>query len=143
MGCWAWLTASCKKRSQGLHTPRLIPHRRMPICQCACVMALTLFIRTTSREAELAGIQKSAVKSTISICASWTGNAGKDYKAKYRSLHYNLKDAANPELRARVLTGELVPGALVRLSNQDLASRVRRLGCQGKRCYKPILACAP
>ena len=62
-------------------------------------------------------------------CVHMTGNAGKDYKAKYRSLHYNLKDAANPELRARVLTGELVPGALVRLSNQDLASRVRLMRC--------------
>lgn len=65
-----------------------------------------------------------------SAFAPTSGNAGKDYKAKYRSLHYNLKDAANPELRARVLTGELAPAALVRLSNQDLASRVRRPGAR-------------
>ena len=73
-------------------------------------------------------LQRSNV---IPACVHMTGNAGKDYKAKYRSLHYNLKDAANPELRARVLTGELAPPALVRLSNQDLASRVRPAGCQG------------
>ena len=44
---------------------------------------------------------------------------------KYRSLLFNLKDASNPELRARVLMGDIPPAKLVRMSSEQLASRVR------------------
>ncbi|KAF9364228.1 PHD finger protein 3 [Mortierella sp. NVP85] len=47
---------------------------------------------------------------------------GKDYKAKYRSLFFNLKDKNNESLRARVLSGELLPHALVRLTPEELAN---------------------
>lgn len=39
------------------------------------------------------------------------GGANQRYKAKYRSLIFNLKDANNPDLRRRVLSGEIT-GAL-------------------------------
>lgn len=42
------------------------------------------------------------------------GGTNAEYKSKFRSLHFNLKDPANPELRARVLHGEVAPAALVR-----------------------------
>lgn len=44
---------------------------------------------------------------------------------KYRSLLFNLKDGSNPELRARVLMGDIPPAKLVRMSSENLASRVR------------------
>ena len=44
---------------------------------------------------------------------------------KYRSLLFNLKDGSNPELRARVLMGDIPPAKLVRMSTENLASRVR------------------
>ncbi|KAI8599317.1 hypothetical protein EDD21DRAFT_380197 [Dissophora ornata] len=47
---------------------------------------------------------------------------GKDYKAKYRSLFFNLKDKNNEGLRARVLSGELEPHELVRLTPEELAN---------------------
>ncbi|KAF9205598.1 PHD finger protein 3 [Haplosporangium sp. Z 27] len=47
---------------------------------------------------------------------------GKDYKAKYRSLFFNLKDKNNENLRARVLSGELEPHELVRLTPEELAN---------------------
>ncbi len=40
-----------------------------------------------------------------------------------RSLVFNLKDATNPDLRARVLHGDLTPSALVRMGADDLANR--------------------
>lgn len=46
----------------------------------------------------------------------------KDYKAKARSLHFNLKDPKNPDLRAQVLQGKITAHALVRMSAQELAS---------------------
>ncbi len=51
------------------------------------------------------------------------GTIGAQYKAKFRSLQFNLKDPNNPQLRARVLTGELQPGPLARMEASELASR--------------------
>ena len=48
-----------------------------------------------------------------------------DYKNKYRTLLFNLKDAHNPELRARVLMGDIPPAKLVRMTSEQLASKVR------------------
>ncbi|KAG1676391.1 hypothetical protein FOA52_001186 [Chlamydomonas sp. UWO 241] len=50
-------------------------------------------------------------------------SVSKEYKSKFRSLVFNLKDAANPELRARVLAKELPADKLVRMSALELASR--------------------
>ncbi|KAF9142890.1 PHD finger protein 3 [Mortierella sp. GBA39] len=47
---------------------------------------------------------------------------GRDYKAKYRSLFFNLKDKNNVSLRARLASGELEPYDLVRLSHEELAN---------------------
>ena len=35
------------------------------------------------------------------------GGVTAEYKAKFRSLSFNLKDANNPDLRRRVLSGEV------------------------------------
>ncbi|EFJ51833.1 hypothetical protein VOLCADRAFT_116341 [Volvox carteri f. nagariensis] len=45
-----------------------------------------------------------------------------EYKAKARSLCFNLKDAKNPDLRERVLSGSIPPESLVRMSAEELAS---------------------
>jgi Transcription factor S-II (TFIIS), central domain len=58
-------------------------------------------------------------------CSGRGAGLGKDYRLQARSLAFNLKDPANPDLRARVLHGELSAHSLVRLSNADLASKVR------------------
>ena len=42
--------------------------------------------------------------------------------SKTRSICFNLSDAKNPELRSRLLVGDLSPSALVRLSSQEMAS---------------------
>ena len=48
----------------------------------------------------------------------------KEYRQKVRSLSYNLSDASNPELRARVLQGEVSPDQLVQMTPNELASKV-------------------
>lgn len=40
-----------------------------------------------------------------------------------RSLAFNLRDTQNPDLREHVLTGEIVPSSLVRMSAADLANK--------------------
>ncbi|PRP79729.1 hypothetical protein PROFUN_12663 [Planoprotostelium fungivorum] len=47
----------------------------------------------------------------------FNGNTEKDYKAKFRSLHFNLKNPKNPALRNSVMKGELTAD-----NTQDMAS---------------------
>jgi Transcription factor S-II (TFIIS), central domain/SPOC domain/PhD finger domain len=48
---------------------------------------------------------------------------GAEYKNRFRSISFNLKDSKNSSLRERVLSGTLTPDQLVRLSNEDLANQ--------------------
>ncbi|KAH9301221.1 hypothetical protein KI387_012804, partial [Taxus chinensis] len=47
----------------------------------------------------------------------------KKYKEKARSLLFNLKDRNNPELRARVVSGEITPESLCCMTAEQLASK--------------------
>ncbi|CAD5182580.1 unnamed protein product [Musa acuminata subsp. malaccensis] len=50
------------------------------------------------------------------------GGVNKKYKEKGRSLLFNLKDRSNPELRERVLSGEIAPERLCAMTAEELAS---------------------
>jgi Transcription factor S-II (TFIIS), central domain len=51
------------------------------------------------------------------------GGVNKKYKEKGRSLLFNLKDPSNPELRVRVLSGDIKPEKLCLMSTEELASK--------------------
>ncbi|KAL9239842.1 hypothetical protein vseg_014123 [Gypsophila vaccaria] len=51
------------------------------------------------------------------------GCVNKKYKEKGRSLLFNLKDRNNPELRERVMSGELPPDRLCAMTAEELASK--------------------
>ncbi|KAI3991022.1 hypothetical protein MKX01_026206 [Papaver californicum] len=51
------------------------------------------------------------------------GGVNKKYKEKGRSLLFNLKDPSNPELRERVLSGEISPERLCSMTAEELASK--------------------
>ena len=57
-----------------------------------------------------------------SSASSGGRDAVRSLTSKCRSISFNLSDAKNPELRARLLIGELTPAAFVRLSSQEMAS---------------------
>ena len=48
------------------------------------------------------------------------------YKAKFRQLHFNLKDEKNPDLRRRVMEGIIAPDVLITLAPEELASDAKR-----------------
>lgn len=48
------------------------------------------------------------------------------YKAKFRQLHFNLKDSNNPDLRRKVLMGEFFPSELITASPEELASDAKK-----------------
>ncbi|KAG0052671.1 PHD finger protein 3 [Gryganskiella cystojenkinii] len=74
--------------------------------------------------AEKAKFLALSIEKELYLFTATPGQAGcgKDYKAKYRSLFFNLKDKNNDNLRARVLSGELKPEELVRLTPEELAN---------------------
>ncbi|KAL5783202.1 hypothetical protein ACOSP7_008231 [Xanthoceras sorbifolium] len=51
------------------------------------------------------------------------GGVNKKYKEKGRSLLFNLKDRSNPELRERVMSGEISPHRLCSMTAEELASK--------------------
>ncbi|XP_006356613.1 death-inducer obliterator 1-like [Solanum tuberosum] len=51
------------------------------------------------------------------------GGVNKKYKERGRSLLFNLKDRSNPELRERVMSGELPPDKLCSMTAEELASK--------------------
>ncbi|KAJ3164605.1 PHD finger protein 3 [Geranomyces variabilis] len=51
-----------------------------------------------------------------------TKEVGEPYKAKYRSLQFNLKDVENVRLRRDVLKGTTTPAELVNLSSEELGN---------------------
>lgn len=51
------------------------------------------------------------------------GGVNKKYKEKGRSLLFNLKDRNNPELRERVMSGEIPPDRLCSMTAEELASK--------------------
>ncbi|MCO5578365.1 hypothetical protein L7F22_032206 [Adiantum nelumboides] len=51
------------------------------------------------------------------------GGVNKKYKERARSLLFNLKDRSNPELRLRVLAGEITPEILCSMNAEQLASK--------------------
>lgn len=48
------------------------------------------------------------------------------YKTKIRSLYLNLKDKKNPNLRRRVINGDISPERLSTMTSQEMASEERR-----------------
>ncbi|CAN6721196.1 unnamed protein product [Malus baccata var. baccata] len=51
------------------------------------------------------------------------GGVNKKYKEKGRSLLFNLKDRNNPDLRERVMSGEIAPEQLCSMTAEELASK--------------------
>lgn len=51
------------------------------------------------------------------------GEVNKKYREKGRSLLFNLKDRNNPDLRERVMSGEISPERLCSMSAEELASK--------------------
>ncbi|KAK4277120.1 hypothetical protein QN277_015168 [Acacia crassicarpa] len=51
------------------------------------------------------------------------GGVNKKYKEKGRSLLFNLKDRNNPELREKVMSGEIPPERLCSMTAEELASK--------------------
>ena len=69
------------------------------------------------------GVRSCLLFSGVYILCLCFRDTGMKYKAKYRSLVFNIKDPKNPSLFRRIADGSLSPSELVRLSAEELASQ--------------------
>lgn len=67
-------------------------------------------------------IKKIAFKIEDELFKVFNKDTGQKYRTKYRSLVFNLKDVKNEGLFRKVLTGQILPEKLVRMSAEELAS---------------------
>ncbi|GAB2275591.1 hypothetical protein Dimus_010351 [Dionaea muscipula] len=75
-------------------------------------------------EKEQAGLSAQSVALKIELeLFKLYGSVNKKYKEKGRSLLFNLKDRNNPELRERVMSGEIPPEKLCSMTAEELASK--------------------
>lgn len=63
-------------------------------------------------------------------------NGGKTLK--YRSIMFNIKDPKNPDLRRKVLVGEVDPERLIAMTHEEMASDKRQLEIHQKRLKKAL-----
>lgn len=100
-------TAAASSSSAAATTPPLPRREQLPARQRLLELSAEVEIELTS----LAASREVAASARVRALTS-----------KTRSICFNLSDAKNPELRSRLLDGELSAGALVRLNTQQMAS---------------------
>lgn len=79
-------------------------------------------LATSQQEAEAAAKIASSIEREVRKLFSDEG----DYKAKIRSLVFNLKDPSNPDLRRQVFEGVISPSELPKMSAEDMASEEKK-----------------
>ena len=67
-------------------------------------------------------MEELAVEVESALYEHFGGKVDKEYKAKFRSLSFNLSDTKNLELRNDVLSGAITVGRLITMSAEELAS---------------------
>lgn len=87
--------------------------------------ALALCVGSAGVYASRADCAATATAIERAMANKWT-DVGKEYKAKFRQLLFNLRDPKNPDLRAQVADGLIDPVSLLDLAPEQLASAERR-----------------
>lgn len=68
----------------------------------------------------------SVAKSVEAAAYSNAGTVNETYKTKMRSLFQNLKNKSNPQLRKRVVSGDIPPKRFVVMTHEEMKSDERR-----------------
>ncbi len=64
-------------------------------------------------------------RNLLSVVARPAGGYNDEFKAKMRSVLYNLKDDKNQDFRGKVLRGKVTPIRICQMEPHDMASEVR------------------
>jgi len=90
--------------------------------KCVELVYDALVSDTTSPTERVLSISRAVEKSVLELMGGTTA----EYKSKIRSLFVNLKDKANPALRASIVDGSLAPEKFARMTSQEMASAERQ-----------------
>jgi len=75
---------------------------------------------------QILDIAKQVESAALSLPGVNASPASPIYRDKIRSLFQNLKNKSNPQLRTRVLSGEISPPRFVRMTHAELKSKQQR-----------------
>jgi len=90
--------------------------------RCVELVYDALVADTTAPTELVLSISRAVEKAVLEL----TGDTTAEYKSKIRSLFVNLKDKANPALRASIVDGSLAPEKFARMTSQEMASAERQ-----------------
>lgn len=81
----------------------------------------------------VAGVEPFMIAAAIEEAVHSTKNDA-EYKTRMRTIIFNLKDKKNPELRRRVVLGEITPEDFAVMSSEDMASDQKQDEIKKIRC---------
>lgn len=87
--------------------------------------AMVLCVGSKDVYASIQDVAQTAKAVEKAMYEKWA-DTGKEYKAKFRQLSFNLKDPKNPDLRRSVADGLIAPAVLLELSPEELGSDEQR-----------------
>jgi transcription elongation factor S-II len=81
---------------------------------------------STNPSKEVLEIAKAVEEAALDLPTAKQDSGAPAYREKIRSLYQNLKNKSNPELKVRVLSGEITPKRLVTMTHEELKSQEQR-----------------
>lgn len=69
---------------------------------------------------------KAIEKAALDLPGADGSSSAASYRDKIRSLYQNLRNKSNPELKVRVLSGEVTPQRLVVMTHEELKSKQQK-----------------
>ena len=114
-------TKAARERAAALAEERKVRDKVLESVQEAMEMAARE--AATEGHEEQSASPEEVAKAVETALYEKCGSVDKEYRTRARSLMFNLRDAANPQLRARVLASDLLPERIVGMSPQELANK--------------------
>jgi transcription elongation factor S-II len=93
---------------------------------CIGLMYDGLCQNSTNPSKQILDSAKAIEQATLDLPAAKGSSSEAPYRDKIRSLYQNLRNKSNPELKVRVLSGEISPQRLVEMTHEELKSKQQK-----------------
>jgi transcription elongation factor S-II len=93
---------------------------------CIGLMYDGLCLGSEMPSSQILDLAKQIESAALSLPNVNSSPASTIYRDKIRSLYQNLKNKSNPQLRTRVLSGEISPSRFVRMTHEEMKSKQQR-----------------
>jgi transcription elongation factor S-II len=93
---------------------------------CIGLMYDGLCQNSTNPSKQILECAKAVEQAALDLPAAKGSSSAPPYRDKIRSLYQNLRNKSNPELKVRVLSGEISPKRLVEMTHEELKSKQQK-----------------